>query len=86
MCEVKAQPGIRQFGEAAVEVVCGLAPALSRVHVLKGQPPSEWAVEDRIGDRVRVDDDGVDPRRDLAKLLREPPLVIAAGPSTGRER
>ena len=53
-----------------------VACLLTHVHVLDSQPPPETAVVPRIGDRVGMDDDRVDPRRNPTQRGHEPRLFL----------
>jgi hypothetical protein len=78
MRQVKAKPGARKLGEVSAEVVGGLTTGFARVHVLERKSPPEPSVKAQVGDRVGVDDDRVDPRRDPAKVMNEPLFVVVA--------
>ncbi len=76
MGEIEAETRLRQLGEDGLQALGRVTRLLARVHVLDGQPPPERAVQPGIADRVRVDHDRVDPRRNPAQRFNEPCLVL----------
>lgn len=75
--DVQAQSRLRQRREERSELIGGPPARLASIHVLDYQRVPQPPVGRRVRDRVRMDDDRIDPAGDRRQLPREPGVVEA---------